>query len=110
VISAGLLRYRATVYLLGASDTIGEATGYAISEEPYVRVELRHLSGAEVAWADGPTAMNSWQVRCRWPDIARCGITETSRLVVRGKTLRINSIVNTYESDRVAVLTCTEVT
>jgi hypothetical protein len=110
VISAGLLRYKATVYLLGASDAIGDATGYAISEEPYVRVQMRQLSGSEVAWADGPTEMVNWELRCRWPDIARCGITVTGRLVVRGKTLRINSISNTYEADRVAVLTCTEVT
>jgi hypothetical protein len=109
MISAGALRYKATVYLLGASDAIGDATGYAISEEPYVRVQLRQLSGSEVAWADGPTEMVNWEVRCRWPDIARCGITVTARLVVRGKTLRINSISNTYEADRVAVLTCTEV-
>lgn len=109
MISAGLLRYKATVYLLGSSDTLGEATGYNPSEEPYVRVQLRELSGAEVAWADGPAAMSNWEVRCRWPDLARCGITATSRLVVRGKTLRINSIVNTYQADRVAVLMCTEV-
>jgi hypothetical protein len=54
--------------------------------------------------------VGNWEVRLRWPNVARVGLTELDRLVVRGKTLRINSIINLDEKDRVAVISCSEVT
>ena len=110
MISAGRLKYSAAVLQpSGLKDGLGlRDSGYSGTRE--VRCELTQLSGSEVEYAHGATEMNLWQVRCRWPEIARCQITTASRLEVRGKTLRITQILNTYEMDRVAVILCTEVT
>ena len=110
MISAGRLKYSATVLQpSGVKDGLGLRDSlYAGIRQ--VRCELTQLSGSEVEYAHGATEMNLWQVRCRWPEIARCQITTASRLAVRGKTLRITQILNTYEMDRVAVILCTEVT
>jgi hypothetical protein len=110
MISAGRLRYSATVLQpSGSKDGLGLRDSLYAGNRS-MRVELTQLSGSEVEYAHGATEMNLWQVRCRWPDIARCLVTTASRLSVRGKTLRITQILNTYEADRVAVLLCTEVT
>ena len=109
MISAGRLKYVATVLQpSGVKDALGlRDSGFAGNRE--IRVELTNLSSNEQVWADGTTDVSQWQVRCRWPEIARCSITTASRLSVRGKTLRITGITNTYEMDRVAVLSCVEV-
>lgn len=110
MISAGRLRYSASVLQpSGSKDALGLRDSQFAGNRT-VRCELTQLSGSEVEYAHGATEMNLWQVRCRWPDIARCQLTTASRLSVRGRTLRITQILNTYEADRVAVLLCTEVT
>jgi head-tail adaptor len=109
MISAGRLRYAATVLQpSGSKDALGLRDS-SFAGNRVVRCELTQLSGSEVEYAHGATEMNLWQVRCRWPDIARCSITTACRLSVRGKTLRITQVLNTYEADRIAVLLCTEV-
>jgi head-tail adaptor len=110
MISAGRLKYVATVLQpSGVKDGLGLRDSlFAGNRE--VRVELTNLSSNEQVWAEGTSEVSQWQVRCRWPEIARCQITTASRLAVRGKTLRITGITNTYEMDRVAVISCVEVT
>lgn len=110
MISAGRLKYSATVLQpSGSKDALGLRDS-AFAGNLVVRCELTNLSSTEQVWADGATEVSQWQVRIRWPEVARCSITTACRLSVRGKTLRITGITNTYEMDRVAVLSCVEVT
>jgi head-tail adaptor len=110
MISSGRLKYVATVLQpSGVKDALGlRDSQFAGNRE--MRVELSQISSSEQIYADGASDVATWRVRCRWPDIARCQCTTACRLAVRGKTLRITGIVNTYEMDRVAVIDCVEVT
>ena len=56
---------------------------------------------------DGVAVTRTYEVRARWQAIT--GLTEIDRLQIRGHTLKINSIRNLDEADRVAVIDCTEV-
>jgi head-tail adaptor len=110
VISAGRLKYVATVLQpSGSKDALGLRDSQFAGNRD-MRVELSQISSSEQLYADGASDVATWRVRCRWPDIARCQCTTASRLAVRGKILRITGIVNTYEMDRVAVIDCVEVT
>jgi hypothetical protein len=109
MISGGRLRWRATVRKASTiPDSLGRrSTTY--SNGGFVRVDMRAPSASEQVYADGVAVIRNWEIRSRWADIGRVGLSEIDRLEVRGKTLRINSIINLDERDRVAVLDCSEV-
>jgi head-tail adaptor len=73
------------------------------------RCDMREQSAAEQQYADGVAVVRNVEVRARWDAVHLIGVTEVCRLTVRGRTLRINSIQNLDEADRVAVILCTEV-
>lgn len=108
MISSGLTRFRASVLRASTTDDLGlRSTTY--SAVGTVNVDLRDQSAVEQQYADGVAVIRQYEVRVRWPNIARVALTEVDRLLVRGKTLRINAIRNLDERDRLAVLDCTEV-
>ena len=109
MISAGRLRHAATVKRASTSvDSLGRrSTTY--TTEGTVRVDMRQSPGTEQVYADGVAVVAQAEVRCRWPDIDRLSITAVDRLECRGKTLRIVSIQNLDNRDRVAVIEAMEV-
>jgi head-tail adaptor len=109
MISGGDLHRRATIMAPSASrDALGMRVD-TWTDTGTVSVDVRDQGASEQQYADGVAVIRSYEVRCRWPDIARTGLTELHRLVYRGRTLKINAIRNSGERDRVAVMECTEV-
>jgi head-tail adaptor len=110
VISGGLLRWTATVTRPASGvDALGMRKG-TFANVGTMRCDMRDQSANEQEYADGVSVLKQYEVRVRWPNIARLSVTPVDRLTVRGKTLRINHIRNLDEDDRVAVIECTEVT
>lgn len=109
MISAGVLRWTATATQPTASlDSIGmRATTWNTLGS--FRCDMREDSAGEQSYADGVAVIRNVEVRARWNAVQNLGLTEVCRLTVRGRTLRINSIRNLDEADRVAVIQCTEV-
>jgi head-tail adaptor len=109
MISGGRLRWSASVLRAATTlDALGRRTN-TFTEQGTMRVDLRESGSSEQPYADGVAVVANWEIRTRWPNIARLGVTELDRLTVRGRTLRINGIRNLDERDRVAVLDCSEV-
>jgi len=109
MISGGRLKRTATRRIASTSrDALGIRTDTWTNGLTF-RVDLREQSASEQGYADGVAVVRSVELRCRWPDIARVGLTEVDRVLVRGRTLRVNTIRNLDEADMVAVIDCTEV-
>lgn len=109
MISSGRTRWVATV--MKAADTIdsyGRRTA-TYSTGTTIRVDVRELGGGEQAYAQGVAVVQQYEIRTRWPNVARASLTTLDRLVVRGKTMRIDSIRNSDERDRLAIIDCSEV-
>ena len=107
MISAGRLRFLATIETPSVSqDALGMRPDAWTTGNTF-RADLRSDNGAESQYADGVAVTRTYEVRARWQAIT--GLTEIDRLQIRGHTLKINSIRNLDEADRVAVIDCTEV-
>lgn len=108
MIPAGLLKQRAAVHRISATDDLGHNAN-SWSEVGSLRCDLRDVGADERQYAHGVAIVRSFSVVCRWQDVDRTSLTEADRLVVRGRTLRINAIRNLDERDRRAEIDCTEV-
>lgn len=109
MISGGRLRWTATRLQPSASiDALGMRVD-TWADAGTFRCDMREDSAQEQSYADGVAVIRSVEIRCRWENVARVGLTEVDRLQVRNRTLRINSIRNLDEADRVAVIDCAEV-
>lgn len=109
MISGGVLRWTATASEPSATlDSLG-MRGTTWNDIGTFRCDLREQSAAEQGYADGVAVVRTVEVRARWAAVQGVGLTEVCRLTVRNRLLRINSIQNLDESDRVAVIQCTEV-
>ena len=109
MISAGRLRHIATRLSPSASrDALGQRVD-AFTAAGQFRADLRSDSADEREYADGVAVVRSWEVRARWNTVRAIGLSETDRISIRGRTLRVRSIGNLDERDRVAVIDCEEV-
>jgi head-tail adaptor len=109
MISGGLLKFIATRLTPSTSrDSLGMRLDSWVSSGTF-RADLREQSASEQSYADGVAVVRSCEVRARWSAVQGIGLTEVDRLSVRGRTLKVNSIQNLDEADRVAVISCTEV-
>jgi head-tail adaptor len=109
MISAGRLRHLATRLSPSASrDALGQRVDDYTAAGQF-RADLRSDSADEREYADGVAVIRSWEVRARWNTVEALGLTETDRISIRGKTLRVRAISNLDERDRVAVIDCEEV-
>ena len=109
MISGGVLQFTATRLAASASrDQIGLRTDTWSAGKSF-RVDMRSDSANEQQRADGITVRRAYELRARWQDIARVGLSEVDRISCRGKTLRIGAIRNLGERDRVAVISAEEV-
>ena len=109
MISGGVLRWTAAATQPSATlDAIGMRTTTWTALGSF-RCDMREDSAGEQSYADGVAVIRNVEIRARWQAVQGIGLTELCRLTVRGRTLRINSIRNLDEADRVAVIQCTEV-
>ena len=109
MISGGRLRWNATLLKAATTvDSLGRRTN-TFTQSGSFRCDIRENTPTEQSYADGVAVTVSYEVRVRWPNVARLDITELDRIEVRGKTLRINGVQNLDERDRLAVIDCTEV-
>lgn len=110
MISSGRTRFVATVQKASSSlDTYGRRTTTYTPGET-IRVDVRELGGGEQPYAEGVAVVQQYELRTRWPNVAKATLTALDRITVRGKTLRIDLIRNSDERDRLAIIDCTEVT
>lgn len=109
MISGGVLRFTATRLAASNSrDQIGLRVDSWNASGTF-RCDLRNDSASESTLADGIAVRRMYEIRARWTQVANIGLTEADRLTVRGRTLRINSIRNLAERDRVAVIMAEEI-
>ena len=109
MISGGRLMHTAVRWTPNATiDSLGMRSG-VWEEGGTFRCDMRTDAATEQQYADGVAIVKNIEVRTRWPNVARVGLTELDRLVVRGRTLKINGIRDLDEAGRVAVIDCTEV-
>lgn len=109
MMSAGRLRFVSTVATPSSTlDAFGRRVN-TWTNLGSLRVSMKENGASEQTYAEGIATVANYELRCRWQDIGRLGVTETDRITVRGKLLKINGIQNLDERDRFAVLDCTEV-
>ena len=109
MMSGGLLKYTATRMAKSETrDTLGQRVDTWTASGTF-RCDLREQSATEQTYADGVAVVRNCEVRARWSAVQGIGLTETDRITVRSRNLRINYIQNLEEADRVAVISCTEV-
>jgi head-tail adaptor len=109
MISAGRLKYLATVYTASASqDALGLRDDTFVAASQF-RVDMRSESAAESPYADGVAVLQTYELRARWQAWVASGCTTLDRLNVRGHTLRITGVQNLNEADRVAIINVVEV-
>jgi hypothetical protein len=109
VISAGVLSSKARrLRASTAQDTLGLRSD-TFTADQYFRCDVRNSSANESAYADGVAVKRQFELRARWPQVVNIGLTEVDRISVDGRTLRIGSIINLDNADRVAVISCEEV-
>jgi hypothetical protein len=109
MISSGRTRFNANHLKASSSvDALGRRSTLLTSTGNF-RCDVREGPPVEQTYADGVATVQSYELRTRWPNIARLNMTALDRVTVRGRTLRINGIRNLDQADRVAVIDCTEV-
>ena len=106
MISAGRLRFVGQRYTPSTTqDALGMRTDVWTARQTF-RCDLRNDSAQEQQYADGVAVIRSCEVRMRWNTAQSISLSELDRIAVRGKTLRIRSIINLDEQDAVAVIEC----
>ena len=107
MISAGRLRFTATIKRESTTDTLGKNEKNFSTTVGTFRCDLRDLGASEVVYAEGVAAVRSYEVLARWQAIE--GLLETDRLLIDGMTFRINGILNENNRDRLATIDVQEV-
>lgn len=109
MISGGRLKRTATASQPSSTlDAIGMRTT-TWTDIGTFRCDMREDSATEQGYADGVAVVRNVEIRARWQAVENINLSEVCRLTVRGRSLKINSIQNLDEADRVAVIQCTEV-
>ena len=109
MISGGRTVFVTTVLRAATTvDALGRRT------QTYTNVGTIRCAGLESApgeqlYAEGANVIGTFELRTRWPNIARLSVTNVDRLTFRGRTLRINGIRNLDQRNRLAIIDCTEV-
>lgn len=109
MISAGRLLFKANRLAAStAQDALGMRTDVWTVGASF-RCDMRNDSTSEAPYADGVAVRRTIEIRARWQAVQNSGLTEVDRIQVGGRTLRIQSIRNLDEADRVAVIQCEEI-
>ena len=109
MISAGRLRFRATIKRCSTKDNTGLRDKAFSTTVGYFRCDMLDQGGSEQEYAGGISEARNWELHCRWGAIDAEGLLPSDRLEVDGKILNIISISNEYNRDRLATIICSEV-
>ncbi len=109
MISAGRLRFTATIMRESGSDVLGKKNKTFGTTVGTFRCDLRDISASEGEISLGVAAVRSYECLARWGAIEEEGLLETDRLIIDGMTFRINGIRNEANRDRLATIDITEI-
>lgn len=117
MISAGRLRFTATIYRDNDQDVIGKKKlRYSLNsfnQDTYkigtFRCDLRDVGAGEFDYAGGTTSINTWEIQARWDAINQFPLKEDDKLKVDGKLLNIVGIRNEANRDRLATIIAEEI-
>jgi head-tail adaptor len=110
MISSGLTRFRLIV--LRASGNSPDSLGRRVTTFTNVGTivcDVRESAPVQTSYGDGVAVVGAYEIRTRWPNIARLTVTAIDRLQYGTKVLRINGIRDMDQRRRVAVIDCTEI-
>jgi len=108
MISAGSMKWKARIFRETDFDDLGTRQKFYTGTSRYFRCSLQEGSSSEGTYGNGTYVTTSYEVRTRW-DTVKDYILPTDRLEVKGKMLKIVSITNGSEKDRVMIIECEEV-
>lgn len=110
MISSGLTRFRLSVLRSPSNSSValGRRTTTYTSVGTIV-CDVRESAPVETSYGDGVAVVGAYEIRTRWPNIARLTVTAIDRLQYGSKVLRINGIRDMDQRRRVAVIDCTEI-
>ena len=109
MISAGRLRFQAQVKRESTYDNVGKRNNNFATTVGYFRCDLEDVGSTETEYADGIATINTWLCYARYDIINQLGVTTADRLIIDGKTYRINGIRNEHGRNRLSTLEITEV-
>jgi Phage head-tail joining protein len=109
MISAGRLRFKATIKRESGSDNLGKKNKTFGTTVGTFRCDLRDVGATEGELSLGVASIRSYEIHARWQSIQEEGLLETDRLIVDGMTFNINGIRNEGNRDRLAIIDVTEV-
>lgn len=109
MISAGRLRFQATIKRESTADNVGKKNKTFATTVGTFRCDLRDVGASEGELSLGVSAIRSYEVHARWQAVEVLGLLETDRLLIDGMTFNINGIRNEANRDRLAVIDVTEI-
>ena len=109
MISAGRLRFTATIKRENNTDVLGKKENTFSTTVGTFRCDLRDLGANEIDYGEGVSSLKTFEVLARWGAIEDEGLLETDRLIIDGMTFRITGIRNEYNRDRLATITVEEI-
>lgn len=109
MISAGRLRFTATIKRESNTDVLGKKENSFATTVGTFRCDLRDLGANEIDYGEGVSSLKTFEVLARWGAIEDEGLLETDRLEIDGMTLRITGIRNEYNRDRLGTITVEEI-
>lgn len=109
MISAGRLRFTATIKRENNTDNLGKKEKNFSTTVGTFRCDLRDIGSIEVDYGMGVAATRQYEVRARWQAVEDEGLLETDRLEIDGMTFNIRGFRNEENRDRLAIIDVEEV-
>lgn len=109
MISAGRLRFTATIKRESTVDNVGKKQKTFATTIGTFRCDLRDIGASEGEYASGVAAIKLYECQARWQAIQALGLLETDRLLIDGMTFNITGIRNEANRDRLATIDIVEV-
>lgn len=109
MISSGLTRWRVNVLRASTTlDALGRRSTTYVNQGT-ITCDARENPPVETSMGAGVANVSTFELRTRWPNIARLSVTTADRLLFRGRTLRIDGIRNAEQRNRLAIIDTSEV-
>jgi hypothetical protein len=109
MISAGRLRFNATVKRESALDNVGKKKKDFATTVGTFRCDLRDISANELDYGLGVAATRTYEILARWQTIEKLGVLETDILQCDGMEFQIKGIRNEANRDRLARIDVEEI-
>lgn len=109
MISAGRLRFKATIKREANLDNVGKKKKTYATTVGTFRCDLRDTGATEIGYAGGVASSRSYECHARWQAIEDLGLIETDILVIDGMTFNIMGLRNELNRDRLCILDIMEV-